>query len=72
MKNMYGQIEGQIVKAYLSFQGCSKLPTIHYGGDSAVLNHILNILYERGLTCGAAFSGGLHISSLCYGLQTLV
>ena len=38
---MYGQIEGKFVKAYLSFPGCSKLPTIHYRGDSAVACNLL-------------------------------
>ena len=33
---MYGQIKRKIVKAYLSFPECLKLPTIHYQGDSAV------------------------------------
>ena len=37
MKKMYGPIEGKTVKAYLSFQVCSKLPTIQYRGNSAVL-----------------------------------
>ena len=36
INKMYGQIEGTILKAYLSFPGCSKLPKYHYRGDSAV------------------------------------
>ena len=41
MKKMYGQIKGKFVKAYLSFPGCSKLPTFHYRGDSCVRTYMM-------------------------------
>ena len=37
MKKMYGQIEGKFIKAYLSFPGCSNLPTISGAHTMAAL-----------------------------------
>ena len=39
---MYDGIEGKIVKSDKLFQECSKWPTIHYRGDSAVCTNMQN------------------------------
>ena len=39
---MYWGKEHFFVEAYLLFQGCSKLPTIHYLGESAVCSNHIN------------------------------
>ena len=37
-------MKGKVVKAYLSFPGCSKLPTIHYRGDLAVVPDYISLV----------------------------
>ena len=39
IKTLYRGIEKTYTNAYLLFLGCSKLPTIHYRGNSAVVKH---------------------------------
>ena len=41
---MYGGIEGNVVKASLLFPECTKLPKMHYRGDSIVYQQNMEVL----------------------------